>query len=159
MKILFILVCCTLSLTAKSQINSNDSIINSCDSIKKLGYGTFKAIVRYWDITEDDYDDYTDKTYQKIKKKYNADNLIQCSSANCWGRSGCGCIFLLSYKNKYKYTLYHNKNKDGKYEQWEQGKLIKITFVRLNHFCQPPAGSTGFDSPWLVSVITDIEPL
>jgi hypothetical protein len=146
MKHFLILTFSFLSLVCKSQINN-------CDSIKRLGFGTFEAIVRYSAIIEDVYDN-ADKSYQKIKKRYKAYNLLECTSANSDSCLNCDCIFLLSDKYNNKDSLHYQRRKE-----WKSGEPIKITFVRLNHFCRPPAGSHGFDSPWLVSVVTDMEPL
>ncbi len=155
-KILVCFVFLMFIVFKKSLAQSKDSCDiwkNYIGSINKK-FDTIKVNVRFLGILENMYhhphssSDKNSQFYQSLERQYNGLNIsLEFELVDC----NRGYYFPISYKKKYDYKLFHRKNKDGKFEDWEKGQLLQITLVRYNRYFE--------DGKELITIVTDIKPI
>jgi hypothetical protein len=115
-------------------------------------FDTIKIIGKYGGILENIYHDSYSKSekqnsfYQNLEKRFKGLTVsLEFDIVGC----NKGYYFPLVNKDKYKYTLYHRKDQNGKFHDWKEGTLIELTIVRYNQYF--------YNSNNLITIITDVK--
>ena len=156
-KILVCLVFLILIVFKKSLAQSKDSCDiwkNYIGSINKK-FDTVKVNIRYLAVTENIYhhpyssSDKNSQFYQSLERRFNGLTIsLEFELVDCNSR---GYNYPIAYNKKYDYKLFHRKNKDGKYEDWDVGQILQITLVRYNRYFE--------DGKELITIVTEIKPM
>ncbi|MDP1811028.1 MAG: hypothetical protein Q8K66_06435 [Sediminibacterium sp.] len=140
--------------TSFCQLVDTCSIWNGYTRVHHNKYDTIKVRVKYVSLIENDYHhpylkcDTDNLFYQSLEKRFNKLPLsLEFEMIDC----DRGYYYPFVYKSKYAYTLFHRKNKQGKYQDWPQGQVVELTLVRYNRYFE--------DGKELITIITDIKQL
>jgi hypothetical protein len=93
--------------------------------------GVYEMVVIYKGTDGNFLKNPKDRFFENLIRNYKIYNLLAISPMHC------DSLYFFPFANndnKYEYTLYHKKNKNGKYTDWEIGQKIKIRCKRYDQY-------------------------
>ncbi len=153
MKYCIIICLLIISINSFSQTKDSCTLWDGYISSKSTNSDTLKIKVRYLGVNENIYfhpylkTDLNNQFYKNLQNKYKLNLCFGFQTLDC----NKGYCYPLIYKTKYDFTLFHRKNKEGKYVDWEEGTILEATIIRYNKYFE--------DGKELITIISDLKPI